>query len=48
VSDVNASTSYPLAALSHAPNAAGAQAFVDFVLSSAGQAVLTQDGFGAP
>ncbi len=46
--DVNASTSYPIAALTKAPNAAGAKAFVDFVLSAAGAAVLTQDGFLAP
>jgi molybdate transport system substrate-binding protein len=46
--DANASTSYPIAALSQAPNSAGAKAFVDFVLSSAGQAVLTHDGFAAP
>lgn len=47
-SDVNASTSYPIAALTKAPNAAGAKAFVDFVLSSTGKAVLMQDGFAAP
>ena len=47
-SSVNASTSYPIATLTHAPNPAGAQAFVDYVLSSAGQAVLTPDGFAAP
>lgn len=46
--DVNASTSYPIAALAKAPNAAGAKAFVAFVLSAAGQAVLMQDGFAAP
>ena len=47
-SDVNASTAYPIAALSKAPNAAGAKAFVDFVLSAPGQTVLTQDGFAGP
>jgi molybdate transport system substrate-binding protein len=46
--DVNASTSYPIAALSKAPNAAGAKAFVDYVLSVAGSTVLTHDGFAAP
>jgi molybdate transport system substrate-binding protein len=46
--DVNASTEYPIAALTKAPNAAGAQAFVAYVLSPAGQAVLTADGFDAP
>ncbi|MEP6464322.1 MAG: molybdate ABC transporter substrate-binding protein [Frankiaceae bacterium] len=45
---VNASTEYPIAALSKAPNAAGAQAFVDYVLSPAGQQVLTADGFQKP
>jgi molybdate transport system substrate-binding protein len=47
-SSVNASTAYPIATLTHAPNAAAAQAFVAYVLSSAGTAVLTQDGFTAP
>lgn len=46
--DVNASTKYPIAALSKAPNAAGATAFVDYVLSDAGQSVLTAAGFEKP
>jgi len=46
--DVNASTTYPIAALSKAPNSAGAQAFVDYVLSAEGQSVLTADGFEKP
>jgi molybdate transport system substrate-binding protein len=46
--DQNASTEYPIAALTKAPNAAGAQAFVDYVLSAAGQSVLTAGGFLAP
>jgi molybdate transport system substrate-binding protein len=46
--DINASTEYPIAALTKAPNAAGAQAFVDFVLSTQGQQVLTAAGFSAP
>ncbi len=46
--DVNASTEYPIAALSKAPNSAGAQAFVDYVLSPAGQTVLTAAGFEKP
>ncbi|HEV7209051.1 MAG TPA: molybdate ABC transporter substrate-binding protein [Mycobacteriales bacterium] len=45
---INASTEYPIAALSKAPNSAGAQAFVAFVLSTAGQGVLTADGFERP
>jgi molybdate transport system substrate-binding protein len=46
--DVNASTEYPIAALSKASNSVGAQAFVAFVLSPAGQSVLTADGFEKP
>lgn len=45
---VNASTAYPIAALSHATNSAGASAFVDFVLSAEGQQVLVADGFEKP
>lgn len=44
----NASTSYPIATLSSAPNAAAAQAFVEYVLSPAGTAVLTAAGFASP
>jgi molybdate transport system substrate-binding protein len=39
---------YPIATLAEAPNADGAQAFVDFVLSDAGLSVLTADGFDSP
>jgi molybdate transport system substrate-binding protein len=46
--DRNASTSYPIAALAKAPNAAGASAFVDYVLSPDGEKVLAQAGFAAP
>ena len=46
--DVNASTKYPIASLTKAPNPAAAQAFVDYVLSSAGQQVLAGDGFEQP
>ncbi|MDP9116497.1 MAG: molybdate ABC transporter substrate-binding protein [Actinomycetota bacterium] len=45
---VNASTEYPIAALAKAANSAGAQAFVAYVLSSAGQSVLSADGFEQP
>jgi molybdate transport system substrate-binding protein len=45
---VNASTEYPIAALTKAPNQAGAAAFVAYVLSSAGSSVLTAAGFQAP
>lgn len=44
----NASTSYPIATLVKAPNAAAARAFVDYVLSAAGAAVLTGAGFAGP
>ncbi|NYF29497.1 MULTISPECIES: molybdate ABC transporter substrate-binding protein [unclassified Microbacterium] len=39
---------YPIAALSDAPNAEAADAFVAFVLSDAGQRILADFGFGAP
>jgi molybdate transport system substrate-binding protein len=46
--DVNATAEYPIAALTKAANAAGAAAWVAYVLSPAGQAVFTADGFEAP
>jgi len=46
--DVNASTDYPIAALTKSGNAAVASAFVDLVLSPPGQGVLTNAGFQAP
>lgn len=39
---------YPLAVASAASNTAAAQAFVDFVHGSEGQAILAEHGFGAP
>lgn len=39
---------YPIAALSEAPNAEAAEAFVAFVLSERGQSILADFGFGAP
>ncbi len=39
---------YPIAELKNAPNAKGAQAFVDFVLSPEGQAFLKARGFISP
>ncbi len=45
---VNASTSYPIAVLSKAPNAAGAAAFKAFVLSDTSVAALTAAGFQTP
>jgi molybdate transport system substrate-binding protein len=44
--DVNVVAKYPIVALAEAPNAAGAAAFVDYVLSDDGQAVLEEYGFG--
>jgi molybdate transport system substrate-binding protein len=46
--DQNAATSYPIAALKAAPNAAAAAAFVDYVLSADGAKVLTGAGFAGP
>ena len=46
--DVNATTEYPIAPLTHASNSATAAAFVAYVLSSTGQGVLTAAGFEAP
>jgi molybdate transport system substrate-binding protein len=39
---------YPIAALAEAPNPDAAAAFVAFVLSDAGRAILADHGFGAP
>jgi molybdate transport system substrate-binding protein len=39
---------YPIATLKGAPNAAGARAFVAYVLSPSGQRVLARSGFLAP
>lgn len=46
--DVNASTDYPIAALAKSGNPAVASAFVDLVLSPAGEGVLSAAGFQAP
>ena len=46
--DVNASTSYPISALAKSSNASVAAAFVAYVVSDAGQAVLAAAGFSAP
>ncbi|HEX6521468.1 MAG TPA: molybdate ABC transporter substrate-binding protein [Streptosporangiaceae bacterium] len=45
---VNASTEYPIAPVSKSGNMSLAQAFVAYVLSPAGQAVLTTDKFEKP
>jgi molybdate transport system substrate-binding protein len=39
---------YPIVVVKNAPNRAGAQAFVSYLLSDRGKAVLTQAGFQAP
>jgi molybdate transport system substrate-binding protein len=44
----NVIASYPIATLKAAPNAAGARAFVAYVLSAPGQRVLARSGFLAP
>jgi molybdate transport system substrate-binding protein len=45
---LNASTEYPIAPISKSANVATAQAFVAYVLSPAGQSVLTTDKFEKP
>jgi molybdate transport system substrate-binding protein len=45
---LNASTTYPIATLTRSGNPVLAKAWVDYVLSSAGQKVLQNDGFSAP
>jgi molybdate transport system substrate-binding protein len=45
---LNASTAYPIAALTAAPNAAGARAFTAYVLSPAGARVMAEGGFSGP
>ena len=44
----NDTTEYPIAELKDAPNAAGAAAFISYVLSPQGQAVLASFGFAPP
>jgi molybdate transport system substrate-binding protein len=46
--NVNASTDYPIATLTHAKNSAVATAFVDYVESTEGEAVLKAAGFTSP
>ena len=46
--DVNASTLYPIAALTHSTNPSIAQAFVAYVLSPPGEQVLKAAGFEQP
>lgn len=44
----NVVAEYPIAVLTEAPNAGGAEAFVNFVLSEEGQAILRRYGFESP
>ena len=46
--DVNVVAEYPIALVADAPNPAGAQAFIDFVVGSSGQKILAAYGFGSP
>lgn len=46
--DVNVTAEYPIAVLEGAPNPVAAEAFVAFVLSGAGQAILEKYGFESP
>jgi len=46
--DDNVTATYPIAALTDSKHAEVAQAFVDFVLSDEGQAILADHGFGSP
>jgi molybdate transport system substrate-binding protein len=46
--DVNATTTYPIAALTHSKEQAIAAAFVAYVLSPPGEQVLKAAGFAAP
>ena len=46
--NVNASTVYPIATLTKAPNKATAAAFTDYVLSADGVSILAADGFAKP
>jgi molybdate transport system substrate-binding protein len=46
--DVNASTDYPITMLKTTDNAVLSQAFIEYVLSEDGQAVLVESGFATP
>jgi molybdate transport system substrate-binding protein len=46
--DINVVNNYPMVATKEGTNAAGAQAFIDCVVSDAGHAVLAKFGFLAP
>lgn len=46
--EVNVVAEYPIAVLAKAPNREAAGAFVDFVLSDDGRAIMTEYGFSSP
>jgi len=46
--EFNVIADYPIATLVNAPNPAAAAAFVEFVLSEEGQAILVEFGFSSP
>jgi molybdate transport system substrate-binding protein len=46
--DVNVISNCPIVVTKEAPNAVGARAFIEFVASHAGQAILAKYGFLAP
>jgi molybdate transport system substrate-binding protein len=46
--DINVIATYPVVVTKEAPNAAGGQAFVDFVLGEQGQKIMVSYGFNAP
>jgi molybdate transport system substrate-binding protein len=46
--DINVISNYPIVVTKEAPNPEAAQAFIDFVASDAGQAILAKYGFLAP
>lgn len=46
--DVNVIAEYPIAALADAPSTEAAAAFVEFVISNEGQAILNRYGFSSP
>ena len=46
--DINVVAEYPIAGTKEAPNAEGAQAFIDFVTGEQGQEILASYGFLAP
>lgn len=46
--EINIVAEYPIVVTKMAPNPAGAQAFIDFVVSDDGQAILADHGFVSP